>query len=112
MYTSILCYKDILLFLLRTLNEELTNTNQYSLPISVLIENRKSRENTVDITENVWTAFNNMINKNKTAYLNVVDLEDKYITTIFRQDFYLILKNWKLDLLALTLKDFIALRNK
>lgn len=37
MFTSILNYKDILLFLLRSVNEEFSSTNEYALPFSVLI---------------------------------------------------------------------------
>ena len=43
MVTSILSYKDFLLFLTRSVNEEFTNTAEYILPIGVLLEKVKSR---------------------------------------------------------------------
>ena len=47
MVTSILSYKDFLLFLTRSVNEEFTNTAEYILPIGVLLEKVKSRESSI-----------------------------------------------------------------
>lgn len=78
----------------------------------MLIENRKSRESTIDIDQNVWGAFDVMINKNKTRWVNVVDKDDKYVSTLFREDFYLILNGWRLEILTLNLRQFIELKEK
>lgn len=112
MFTSILNYKDILLYLLRSVNEEFSSTNEYNLPFSVLIENRKNRESTIDVQETVWNAFDVMINRNKTVWLNVVDKQGKYVSTLFREDFHLVLAGWRLDLLGMDLRQFIDIKHK
>ena len=78
MVTSILSYKDFLLFLTRSVNEEFTSTAEYILPIGVLLERVKSKESSICITEKTWTAFDVMINKNKSQWLHVVNENGKY----------------------------------
>jgi hypothetical protein len=44
-----------------------------------------------------------MINKNKAVWLNVVDDNNCYITTIFREDFVIILNGWRINLVIIIL---------
>jgi hypothetical protein len=44
-----------------------------------------------------------MINKNKAVWLNVVDDNNCYITTIFREDFMIILNGWRINLVIIIL---------
>lgn len=112
MFTSILNYKDILLFLLRSVNEQLTNTNEYLLPISMLLEQKKLRESTILETETVWAAFNNMINRSRTFWINVVDKAGRYVSTLFREDFFILLKDWRMELMSFTVREFVGIKHK
>lgn len=112
MFTSILNYKDILLFLLRSVNEELTNTNEYTLPISILIEHKKLRESTILETETVWAAFDSMINRNRTFWINVLDQKGRYVSTLFREDFFILLKDWRMEMMSFTVREFVSIKLK
>jgi hypothetical protein len=112
MFTSILNYKDILLFLLRSVNEELTNTNEYTLPISMLMEHKKLRESTILETETVWAAFDNMINRNRTFWINVLDKSGRYVSTLFREDFFILLKDWRMHMMSFTVREFVSIKLK
>ena len=37
-----------------------------------------------------------MINQNKSQWLHVLDENGKYLDTIFREDFHLVLDEWKI----------------
>jgi hypothetical protein len=45
-----------------------------------------------------------MINKNKTFWINVVDKNNKYLSTVFREDFYILLKDWRMEIMSYTVR--------
>lgn len=50
------------------------------------------------VSRSVWTAFDTMVNINKTQWLHILDDNGRYLDTLFREDFHFIIEEWKIEM--------------
>jgi len=53
-----------------------------------------------------------MINRNRTSWVNVLDTNGRYVSTLFREDFFLLLKDWRMEIMSFTVKELVSIKHK
>lgn len=53
-----------------------------------------------------------MVNKSKSVWVNIVDDEGRHVSTLFREDFYILLEDWHVEMLSMPLKEFVSVKEK
>ena len=72
MIISVLNFKDVLLYLLRIANE--SNFNYYStIEIHSMLKNVRPKENVIRSDRPIWEAFEMMVDRQRSLWINVVD---------------------------------------